>query len=96
MNMNTCWPSTQGSWIGVPAVSHSLRSVRRMFSVISVSDVPSAFSVVRIIMSSVMFEPLKKRDACDMALTEATRLRAASVLYLALSSFTTDMRYVLS
>ncbi len=39
-----------------------------------------------------MFEPLKKRDACDMALTEATRFSVDSDLYLDLSSMTTDIR----
>lgn len=63
-----------------------------MFSIISVTDEPSAFSVVCIIMSSVMLEPLKKREACDIALTDATRLSADSDLYFVLSSLTTDIR----
>ena len=49
-------------------------------------------TVVCILMSSVMLEPLKKREACDIALTDATRLSADSDLYFVLSSLTTDIR----
>lgn len=67
-----------------------------MFSIISVSVFPPDFSVVRIIMSCVMFEPLKYREAYAIAFTDATRLSTASDVYFFLSSASTEIRKALS